>query len=107
VATKRRNLNRKQNQKAARSLAIAIKHSLGFSTSDSKVYDSDSYFSDLDNGNNDDDDTSSSLVKNMRIRVWNYQKKYAKKVENLDLLDVFDNADENEWRKQVRMNRIP
>jgi hypothetical protein len=52
----------------------------------------------LDN-DSDDDDASSSLVKRTRSRAWNYPKNYAKKVENLDFLDVFGKANENDWKK--------
>jgi hypothetical protein len=52
----------------------------------------------LDNGSGDDDATR-SLVKRTRIGAWNYPKNYAKKVENLDFLDVFGKADDNEWKK--------
>jgi hypothetical protein len=75
--------------------AIAIKNGIGSSINASKISGSDS---DLDNGS-DNEDTSISLVKRTRIGAWNYPKNYAKKVENLDFLDVFGKANENEWKK--------
>jgi hypothetical protein len=53
----------------------------------------------LDNDNNDGDAKMIVMVKETRIGAWNYPQNYAKKVESLDLLDVFAKSDENEWEK--------
>jgi hypothetical protein len=39
------------------------------------------------------------MANKARIEAWNYTKKYAKKVESLDFLDVFGKLDEDEWEK--------